>query len=128
MWHKILWLIYVRQCLIAACCVNREIKYIRGYLRKYFLKFKLNIVQLLSVLLYRIIDIMYQILKQEASCAFKFTKGHAHDAHFFCGGRTRQLFHNCQSVCVQVHDTCSLLLQELFLENNHTYLCPSFKI
>jgi len=26
---------------------------------------------------------MYQILKQEASCAFKHTKGHAHDAHLF---------------------------------------------
>ena len=32
------------------------------------------IVQLLSVPVYRITDIMYQILKQEASCAFKYKK------------------------------------------------------
>jgi len=81
MWHKISWAIYVRQCLIAACYANREIRYIRGYLRKYFLKFSLNIIQLLPV--YRITDIMYSILKQKASWAFKYTKGHAHDAHLF---------------------------------------------
>lgn len=83
MWHKISCAIYVRQRLIAACCANREIRYIRGYFRKYFLKFSLNIVQLLSLPVYRIADIMYSILKQEASCAFKYTKGHAHDAHLF---------------------------------------------
>jgi hypothetical protein len=30
-------------------------------------------------------------------------------------------------VCVQAHDACNLLLQELFLSNNHTDLCPTFK-
>lgn len=83
MWHKISWIIYVKQFLTAACCANREIRYIRGYLRKYFLKFNLNIVQLLLLPVYRITDIMYRILKQEASCAFRYSKGHAHDAHFF---------------------------------------------
>lgn len=62
--------------MIADCCVSREIKYIRSYLRKYFLKFNLNIV-------YRITDIMYQIMKREASSAIKYTKGHEHDANFF---------------------------------------------